>query len=350
MARHWDLFCRVIDNFGDLGVCWRLARQLAARGERVRLWVDEPLPTQWLACDHAASSVQVVHWSEPAPALEPGDVVIEAFGCNPPQDFVARMAARDERPCWINLEYLSAEPYVERCHGLPSPQRAAADAGLRKWFFYPGFTPHTGGLLREPRLGRERAAFDAPAWLRSHDVEPRNAERRVSVFCYDGAPLRRLTDALADRSTMLLLTPGPAQQLAGAERPEALRRVDLPWLGQDDYDRLLWTSQLNIVRGEDSFVRAQWAGAPFIWHIYAQHDGAHVAKLEAFLAMHLAGAEATLAGSVGALWRAWNGLAEWPAKLPDESAWRAHALGWRDRLERQAVLLDRLLRFVDEKR
>ena len=30
----WDLFCRVIDNHGDLGVCWRLARDLAARGER----------------------------------------------------------------------------------------------------------------------------------------------------------------------------------------------------------------------------------------------------------------------------------------------------------------------------
>jgi hypothetical protein len=25
MQLHWDIFCRVIDNFGDIGVCWRLA-------------------------------------------------------------------------------------------------------------------------------------------------------------------------------------------------------------------------------------------------------------------------------------------------------------------------------------
>ena len=41
MSRSWDVFCRVVDNYGDAAVCWRLARQLAdEHGARVRLWID----------------------------------------------------------------------------------------------------------------------------------------------------------------------------------------------------------------------------------------------------------------------------------------------------------------------
>ena len=46
----WDVFCRVIDNFGDIGVCWRLARQLAGDfALHVRLWVDD-FDSFWLLC------------------------------------------------------------------------------------------------------------------------------------------------------------------------------------------------------------------------------------------------------------------------------------------------------------
>lgn len=38
----WDIFCSVVDNYGDIGVTWRLARQLAAEHDLdVRLWVDD---------------------------------------------------------------------------------------------------------------------------------------------------------------------------------------------------------------------------------------------------------------------------------------------------------------------
>lgn len=161
--RSWDLFCRVIDNYGDIGVCWRLAADLGARGQRVRLWVDDRSALAWMA-PSGAEGVEVRDWREPLPDAEPGDVVVEAFACDPPASFVAAMARRQPAPVWINLEYLSAEPWVERCHGLPSPQWQGPAAGLRKWFFHPGFTAATGGLLREPGLLAQRAAFDAPAW------------------------------------------------------------------------------------------------------------------------------------------------------------------------------------------
>lgn len=350
-ALRWDLFCRVVDNFGDIGVCWRLAADLGARGHAVRLWLDDPSALAWLAPD-AAPGVQVIRWTREVEIPEPGDVVVEAFGCDPPAGFVAAMAARPQPPAWINLEYLSAEGYVERSHRLPSPQLSGPGAGLTKWFFYPGFTPATGGLLREPELAEACAAFDAPRWRAEHGIAVRPGERLVSLFCYPGAPLAALLDRLADAPTLLLATPGPATEgLARLSPPAAVRVQSLPWLPQAGYDRLLWACDMNLVRGEDSFVRAQWAGAPFVWHIYPQHDGAHAAKLEAFLARHLREAPPALAGAVAGWMRAWNGLTPGglPA-LPDLAPWAAHAQRWRNGLLAQPDLTAQLLAFVAEKR
>jgi uncharacterized repeat protein (TIGR03837 family) len=351
----WDLFCRVVDNLGDLGVCLRLARDLASRDVDVRLWIDQPQPLEWMQ-PQPVPGVRVIHWHAGVAVHEPGDVVVEAFGCDPPQAFVERMK-RPVPPVWINLEYLSAEDYVERSHRLPSPQLAGPGAGLVKWFFYPGFTERTGGLLREPGLMSQRARFDRHAWLATHDQTLAPGERCVSLFCYDNERLDAALQALAKAPTLLLVTPGsPARQvvtlLGPSLRRGALRAHLLPWLPQADYDRLLWSCDLNFVRGEDSFVRAQWAGAPFVWQIYPQSDGVHAAKLEAFLARHLAGAEEPVAQSVAALWRAWNGLSSpLPAIRAGQLApWHAHVLRWRDTLLAQPDLTTALLQFVMEKR
>jgi uncharacterized repeat protein (TIGR03837 family) len=336
---HWDLFCRVIDNFGDIGVCWRLAADLGARGEAVRLWVDDATALAWMA-PHGAAGVTVVRWDDAAAASppEPGDVVIEAFGCDPPTDFVERMAARTRPPVWINLEYLSAEDYVERSHGLPSPQ----GNGLTKWFYYPGFTERTGGLLREPGLTDARLSFDRAAWLAAHGIDARPGERIVSLFCYANPALPALLDDLAQAPTLLLATPGAAQRALGADRG-GLRVQALPWLPQPDYDRLIWACDLNFVRGEDSFVRAQWAGAPFVWQIYPQHDAVHAAKLDAFLQRCGAGTE------LHDLTFAWNGLAPWPARWPDPAGWQATCARWREGLLARPDLTTALIGFARDK-
>ena len=334
----WDLFCRVVDNFGDVGVCWRLARDLAGRGERVRLWVDDAAPLAWMA-PGGCPGVMVGDFDA---TVGPGDVVIEAFGCDPPAHFVATMAARAaiaEPPVWINLEYLSAEPFVKRSHGLPSPQRN----GLTKWFFYPGFTPRTGGLLREPGLLAERTAFDGDAWLAAQGLMRQPGERVVSLFCYDNPALSELLDSLAGTPTLLLLTQGQAQGQAQAQvaaLPAGVRTAALPWLTQHEFDRLLWACDLNFVRGEDSLVRAIWAGAPFVWQCYPQHDGAHRAKLQALLD-HMP----TVPG-LPALWQAWNGLqADWPG-LPEAAGWRRACQKFRNSLAAHTDLTSALLRIV----
>jgi uncharacterized repeat protein (TIGR03837 family) len=160
----WDVFCRVVDNFGDVGVSWRLARQLTREhGKRVRLWLDdltvlaklrpEIAPAYDLQC---LEGVEVARLREPFEADEVADVVVETFGCDPPQPYLAAMARRPVKPRWINLDYLSAEDWVEGSHALPSPHPRIP---LVKHYFFPGFTHRTGGLLREADLLARRDAF-----------------------------------------------------------------------------------------------------------------------------------------------------------------------------------------------
>jgi uncharacterized repeat protein (TIGR03837 family) len=341
----WDLFCRIIDNHGDVGVCWRLAADLAARGEQVRLWIDDASALRWMAPGGAAG-VSVLPWPVDA-VVEPGEVVIEAFGCELPPAFVARMTAAARAPVWINLEYLSAEGVVERNHRLVSPQAN----GLRKSFFYPGFTPRTGGLLREPDLLQRQQAFDAAAWLGAHGLQRVGDERVVSLFCYAQPALSALLDELAQTPTLLLATPGhAADQVRALLGPSLtrgrLRATCLPALTQRAYDELLWASDLNFVRGEDSFVRAQWAGRPFVWQIYPQADGAHQRKLDAYLDRFVS--SAALATALRRSFVAWNGAdASWPA-LPALPEWRRHCVAWRSELLAQRDLTSQLLGFVAE--
>ncbi|MBD3893898.1 elongation factor P maturation arginine rhamnosyltransferase EarP [Hydrogenophaga sp.] len=361
----WDVFCHVVDNLGDIGVCWRLCADLAARGQRVRLWIDEPGALRWMApgaLEGRVHGVRVLPWTTP---LAPGllaqlplaDVWIETFGCHPPpqarEHWAAALAAGERHPVWINLEYMSAQPYVERSHGLPSLVSSGPLRGVGKWFFYPGFSASTGGLLREPDLPVRQAAFDAAAWLASKGLP--NAKRpRASLFCYEPVALPAvLQQAGADTASDWLVTAGRAGDAVGAAQAQGLdtghaRLHRLPRLTQRDYDHLLWACELNFVRGEDSLVRALWAGQPLVWQIYPQHDDAHHAKLEAFLDWLRAPA------SLRAFHRAWNGmelLADpiWPGWTVLES-WRACVQAARARLLAQPDLVSQLLQFVAEKR
>lgn len=373
-AWRWDVFCRVIDNHGDLGVCWRLAADLGARGHQVRLWIDEPAALAWMAPD-GAPGVTVERWREPTDDELPGDVVVEAFGCDPPAAFVARMAGAPTPPVWINLEYLSAEGYVERSHGLQSPQFSGPGAGLSKWFFYPGFTPATGGLLREPGLAaRALVPAPAPALGRS---DP--ATLTVTLFCYAPAALPSLLQALSQlppegppdlpRQARVRVTPGWATNevsrlLGHAHAPApgteltlgSLRLEFLAPVSQPRFDALLREADLNLVRGEDSLVRAIWAGRPFLWQVYPQDDGAHAAKLDAFLDTCMASPHPDDFAPCLNVWRAWNGLGT-PLSTPQwHAALRLLGTTWSDRAGRlhdslrgQPDLVSQLVDFVGKR-
>ncbi len=333
----WDIFCNVVDHFGDIGASWRLARQLhVEHGIDVRLWVDD-LGTFRRLCpeldphtrSQSVGGVGVRRWAgadTAAPDADGvGDVIVEAFGSRVPMPWMTAMAARDPKPVWINLEYLSAEDWVEGCHRLTSPHPRLP---LTKHFFFPGFTAGTGGLLRERDLGLQREQA-----LPAREPCAGNVTT-VSLFGYGGPAVGALLAAWAHSTEpVLALIPesvlladvaaffGSAAAAVG-DRFErgALSALVLPFQSQPQYDRLLWSCDCNFVRGEDSFVRAQWAERPFVWNIYPQAGGAHWAKLHAFHERYGAGLSADAAAAVREFWRQWN-LKDPPAPAL-ATAWR----------------------------
>ncbi len=369
----WDLFCHVVDNFGDVGVGWRLARQLAhEHGRNVRLFVDD-LNTFRIICpqvnprlaQQSVDGVQVYNWGRQL-QLDPGDVVVELFGCKLAPAFLERIQQRgSERLVWFNLEHLSAEPWVEGSHLKPSPQ----PGGINKLFFFPGFTPATGGLIRETDLLARRDAWQAmPAArriaLRSLGLPPPPEHATtVALFSYARDNLDTWLQGLAaaDRPTVLWICPGPILEsvnhwlhmelLTGQTTVRgSLTLCALPYMPQERFDELLWAADVCIVRGEDSFVRAQWAARPMVWHVYPQHDGAHLKKLEAFFDVYLADAAAEVRDTIIALWTAWNrGLdldAAWTDFVTALPLLRRHARIWCNRLASQPDLANQLLAAV----
>ena len=361
-ALRWDIFCQVIDNFGDVGVCWRAAAELAARGQQVRLFLDDASALAWMAPAPHPAGLSVHPWPDQTalvPADGVGEVVIEAFGCTLPEPLLQAIARRQaaqppgaaQSPVWINLEYLSAESYVERCHRLPSLLMSGAAAGLTRWFFYPGFTPRTGGLLREAALAARQAAFDRQAWRAARGID--ESTRLVSLFCYEPPALPALLAQLQASAppSHLLITPGRATEAVRATLAlQALATPACTWLtpcAQPQFDEMLWACDLNLVRGEDSLVRALWAGQAFVWQIYPQHDNAHHAKLDAFLDWLEA------PPSLRLFHHAWNGMAS-PDSLPVITA---QMLGeWRDCVRAAGAcqrartdLVSQLQQFVAEK-
>ncbi|MCL2161208.1 MAG: elongation factor P maturation arginine rhamnosyltransferase EarP [Betaproteobacteria bacterium] len=368
----WEIFCRVVDNYGDIGVCWRLARALVAeRGIDVRLWVDD-WGTLSRLCPQAVhdgvrvAGVELRRWMNPFPVEEPADVVIEAFGCNLPKERERAMAAREKPPIWVNLEYLSAEDWVCGYHGLSSPH---PESLLIKTFFFPGFVEGTGGLIlekglldRRDQLLKKQSRAD---WLRVFSKEPlREDTLLVSLFCYEPFGLAGLLRRWEkeERPVLLLVPEGRSSigvetaletnlPVGGEIQRGALRVVALPFMDQDDFDELLWHCDLNLVRGEDSFVRAQWAARPFVWNIYPQKEDAHFVKLEAFLKLYCVDLREEVASAMAAFWRAWNGRGDtaeaWPAFAQVLSELENHASSWCVAQGAQSSLVTTLCQFVD---
>ena len=309
-GRSLTLFCRVVDNYGDIGICWRLAKQLhREHAVAVTLWVDDlhsfkricpEVHTQEVCQNIAGITVRAWHDQQTTfNTTDITDIVIEFFGCDIPPAYIAAMAQCEPRPVWLNLEGLTAESWVEGCHTLPSPHPSYS---LTKYFFFPGFNQKTGGLLIESDLVSQRLQFQAdPAARQTFLMQLGVTDEEmngliVSMFCYPHAPASQLfsTWQASSSATLCLIPEGVATDAVQKWTGRTMHAGDsathgsltikvIPFVPQPDYDKLLWACDLNFVRGEDSFVRAQWACKPFVWHIYPQDENLHHVKLKAFL-------------------------------------------------------------------
>ena len=375
----WDIFCQVIDNFGDIGVCWRLARQLANEHNlHVRLWVDDLLsfksicPAVDLIKNQQVEGVDIFEWDTPFSApKEAADVVIEAFACELPAIYIQQMVTsrnQGNTPIWLNLEYLSAERWVEDCHRLSSIH---PDSGLEKTFFFPGFTAKTGGLLHEGALQQRRLNFlqDPNAQqtlLTTLGVTLSPGSRLISLFAYENSSIDSLLEAWKSDSTPIHCLV-PAEKIVSSIEQHFGRSLSvgqsiqegnltlsvIPFISQPEYDQLLWLCDLNFVRGEDSFVRAQLAGRPMVWHIYPQDDDAHIQKLKAFLKLYTQDLVAPLDQQLSHLWERWNTYQDmaqsWAFLSTHFDQFDQHSQAWSDTLFKQNDLAQNLLYFCTKK-
>jgi uncharacterized repeat protein (TIGR03837 family) len=289
MQKRWDIFCKVVDNFGDIGICWRLARQLQGEhGLQTRLWVDDLesakkiIPSLNINLNQQlVDEIVILKWHTESDFSQAADVVIEAFACDLPPAYLATMTRQQSK--WVNLEYLSAEPWVDDFHAKPSPK---PEYKLTRHFYFPGFTEKTGGLIRQANI-----------YHGAEDSRKDSDDLKISLFCYPFAPVSDLLIALQANSHAIAVYVPESSILPQIADYFGVERIDvgdymsrenlhvhiLPFLSQIEYDKLLSECDLNFVRGEDSWIRAIWAGKPFIWQPYIQDENAHMKKLDAFL-------------------------------------------------------------------
>lgn len=367
-----DIFCDVIDNFGDAGVSWRLARALSSQGMSVRLWINDlwclkhlrPALDDCLA-EQVLDGFEVIAWNEHAEFdYQPADVVIEAFGCRLTDSMLNHMANAKPAPVWINLEYLSAESWTVGSHCLPSHHPRLP---LTQYFFFPGFVAESGGLLREDGLMQARLAFNLEmraAFLKNLGIDVTLNTRLISLFCYEQAPIEDLFKAMrSGPPTHCLVPEGVAKNVLGQRMANDLSAGSqisdgqltisiIPFLEPDDYDRLLWSCDVNFVRGEDSLVRAHWAHHPFVWQLYPQHDDAHIIKLTAFLDHFCLGMSEPDALVVRAFWLAWNGNSvatlDWASFAKTLPRLGTHHRLWSAKVSSVDELSTQLIRFASK--
>lgn len=326
----WDIFCSVIDNYGDIGVCWRLARQLThEQNQQVRLWVDNLNSFQKLChlinpqlTEQTIADVEIRYWSNQWQSVEPADIVIEAFACNIPTAYQQAMQTANKAILWLNLEYLTYEKWSIDFHVLPSLQ----SNNLNKYFFFTGLE-ETGGIIRERNLLEQAEYFQnnpnhQQQFLNQLGVIKQPDHYLILLFSYANHALSEWLDTLqnGNKQYHLLIPQTPLLNnladylnidssllVAGYQYHKGSLTIQIiPFVNQQDFDKLLWCTDYNLIRGEDSFVRAQYAGKPMLWHIYPQQDNAHLTKLLAFLDYYLTDLSDNEKQATIDWWLAWN--------------------------------------------
>ncbi len=392
---HYDIFCKVVDNFGDAAVCWRLAHQwMQEQQAEVRLFIDQPQalmalrPAQFVSpldrAHHAShgvdwqfgqpghGSLTVHHWRQDMawtlPASPYPIAVIEAFACGLPPSYVDQLV--DRAHVWVVLEYFSAEDWVHTHHGLPSPHPRLK---LNRYYFFPGVHVGTGGLLRasDDQMHRHdtttRAQRRHDFWSARGVASVQEDALHISLFGYENAALPELFAAWTHseqpiqlavcdspmRTQLQTLIGGAALRSGTTHQCGAVQLNVLPFMEQPQYDQLLHISDCNFVRGEDSLVRAFWAARACVWQAYPQAGRVHQQKVDALLACYAEALEPQPRVALTQLWQAWNAqrafsespTAVWQAFVAVLPLLQTHAPRWAAQLRGLGDLASNLARF-----
>lgn len=357
IAKRWDIFCSIVDNFGDIGVCWRLSQQLACEHHlQVRLIIDDLAVASNIIPDlnsnlnsQIINQVEILTWQS-ANTIHPADVALETFSCELPAEYLAAMQGNS---VWVNLEYLSAESWVADFHARSSNNTKPA-----RHFFFPGFTDETGGLIREADIFHKNQ-------LNTNNQEDTHF-LKVSLFCYPHAPITDLLNAMSESNRRIDCYVPTVSILSHIARFFNLNEVEtgaklskknltlyvMPFLSQTAYDQLLASCDINFVRGEDSWIRAIWAGKPFIWQPYLQTEHTHITKMNAFLELFYADCETNTKAAIYNAHSAWSTdnitTETWQSYLQALPVTKPYTLNKASELATQTDLASKLVIFLQK--
>ncbi|MDD5455967.1 MAG: elongation factor P maturation arginine rhamnosyltransferase EarP [Candidatus Margulisbacteria bacterium] len=309
-----DIFCQVVDNYGDAGYSYRLARALKLHrtDRQVRLFINELhtlaqlLPE--LDVTRAQQNIEGVdiiiindQLVKRIQHLQFASLIIESLSSPVPEVF--RKQVYSQSQLIFILEHLTAEPAFEAMHGLSAP----TGYDIPRYLIAQGLTAKSAGILIEANLPETvRAASGKQLkwrqkWLKPYaDILPFEPEtaKTGSLFSYDHDFSSLLCVLQKEIETYVLFILGDLSQQVMREalnqekaiwlRPDAANLGSIYILfpemfSQQDYDLLLFTMDFNMVRGEDSLARAILSGKPFLWQAYDQGENYQLVKVNALM-------------------------------------------------------------------
>ena len=278
-----DIFCQVIDNYGDVGVTYRLAREFKRvyPNKKLRFVINQ---IEELNLIRKSENIEVILYKDISKIENSADLIIESFGCEIPKEYMDK--ALKNSKLIINLEYFSAEKWVDDFH----LQESFLGGNLKKYFFIPGLSEKSGGILLDNEFLERKKKVEANKEYYLEKFEIKEKYDLVgSIFSYE-KNFDSLIEELKklDKKIILLILSEKTQKnfikyFDNGNNYDKIKFVKLPFFTYDKYEELLALCDFNLVRGEDSFVRALLLGKPFLWHIYPQDENTHIKKLESFL-------------------------------------------------------------------
>ena len=278
-----DIFCQVIDNYGDVGVAYRLAREFKRvyPNKKLRFVINQ---IEELNLIRKSENIEVILYKDISKIENSADLIIESFGCEIPKKYMDK--ALKNSKLIINLEYFSAEKWVDDFH----LQESFLGGNLKKYFFIPGLSEKSGGILLDNEFLERKKKVEANKeyYLEKFGIKEKY-DLMGSIFSYEKNfdSLIEELKKLGKKIILLILSEKTQKNFIkyfdNGNNYDKIKFVKLPFFTYDKYEELLALCDFNLVRGEDSFVRALLLGKPFLWHIYPQDENTHIKKLESFL-------------------------------------------------------------------
>lgn len=301
-----DIFCEIIDNYGDIGVVYRFAKEMKRVYKDIEVRVilnrvDELLKINKKAVDidfQEIDGITYIKEKELKKGLKKygvSDIIVEAFGCEIFEEYIK--LAKEKSKLWINLEYLSGEKWIEDFH----LQTSLIDSvTLKKIFYMPGFSKNSGGIIIDEDFlkRKENGEKNREEILNKFfkDIDFKN-KKVGSIFSYEKNFENLLEELRGREEEFVLLLMGEKthesfdkllekkhiESFGNLIKYDKITLKKVEFLSQEEYEEVISVCDFNFTRGEDSIVRAILLGKPFLWHIYLQEEKAHMDKLNAFI-------------------------------------------------------------------